>query len=121
MSENEPVMYVIVNRELKMSPGKLAAQVAHSTCKASHRAETAERTTNEYVCWQEWWNGSYTKIILKASEFELKQIMEKYHVLCVFTRDEGRTEIPKGSLTTVAFMPMRRGDVPEELKGLKLL
>lgn len=114
MSNDEPVMYIVVNKEIKISPGKLAAQVAHSAVKASEEGRETE-------CWEKWYCGSYTKIILKASEFEMKELMNKYFEQVVFTRDEGRTEIPKGSLTTLAFIPMPRGKAPPELSKLKLL
>jgi len=113
MSE-EPVMYIVVNKEVKMSPGKLAAQVAHSAVKASEEG-------NRTKWWESWYFGSYTKIILKASEFEMKELMDKYHDQLVYTRDEGRTEIPKGSLTTLAFIPLLRSEAPPELAKLKLL
>jgi PTH2 family peptidyl-tRNA hydrolase len=113
MSE-EPVMYIIVNKEVKMSPGKLAAQVAHSAVKASHEGY-------ETGWWDSWYQGSYTKIILKASKFEMQELMNKYYAQVSFTLDEGRTEIPKGTLTTLAFIPMLKSEAPPELAKLKLL
>ena len=102
----EIIMYVIVNKDIKMSPGKLAAQVAHSAVKASHLGQIKEEDW-----WEQWNKGSYTKIILKASEFEMKEIMKNFPECTVFTYDEGRTEIPKGTLTTLAFIPMPRDDM----------
>jgi len=113
-TDSEVVMYIVVNSEIKVSPGKLAAQVAHSAVKASEEGRETE-------CWEKWYCGSYTKIILKASEFEMKQLMEKYFERVVFTRDEGRTEIQKGTLTTLAFIPLRKSEAPPELAKLKLL
>jgi len=115
----EIVMYIIVNKDLKsMSPGKMAAQVAHSAVKASHLGETREPEW-----WKEWYKGSYPKIVLKASEFEMREIIKSYTECSAFTIDEGRTEIPRGSLTTLAFIPMPRDemDVLGCVKNLKLL
>jgi len=122
MSEN-CVMYILVNKEFlsRMSKGKCAAQVAHSACKASRLAEHTIETSDTYKWWHEWWGGLYTKIILKASEFEIRELMKKYPTLCRETFDEGLTEIPKGSLTTLAFIPMPRDKAPEEIRKLSLL
>jgi len=38
-----------------------------------------------------------------------------------FCGDAGKTKIAQGSLTVVAFAPMKEADVPEELETLKLL
>ena len=113
----EPVMYILVNKDIKsMSPGKMAAQVAHSAVKASHLGMHKDNAT-----WINWYQHSYTKIILKASEFEIRDIKAKYPTITVDTIDEGRTEIPKGSLTTLAFIPLDKDKAPAELKELKLL
>lgn len=103
---SEIVMYILVNKDLKMSPGKLAAQVAHSAVKAAHIG-----FLNEPDWWEEWYKHSYTKIVLKASEFQMKEIIKNYIECTAHTYDEGRTEIPKGSLTTIAFIPMPKDDM----------
>lgn len=110
----EPVMYIVVNKDLKMSPGKVAAQAAHVAVKAYHRNFGSDIT-------REWYLGSYAKIILKASEFEMKELLNKYPLFTAMTIDEGRTEIPKGSLTAIAFIPLDKDCAPAKLKELKLL
>ena len=115
----EVVMYIIVNKDLKMSPGKLAAQVAHSAVKAAHIG-----FLNEPDNWEEWYKHSYTKIVLKASEYEMKEMIKYANIECIsYTYDEGRTEIPKGSLTTIAFIPMPKDDnrITGYIAELKLL
>lgn len=136
--DDEPVMYIVVNSDLKMSKGKIAAQVAHSACKAVAEGLKTEGAfgivakklnlgsielehINKGDMFIKWWNGSYTKIILKASEEEIKKLIIRYGSLCRHTYDEGRTQIENDSLTTVAFVPMKKTDAPEELKELKLL
>jgi len=128
----EPVMYIVVNKDLKIGRGKVAAQVAHSAVKASHMAYTldsvpsegpTERRLSKSNCtvWESWFRGSYTKVVLKASEYEMKMLIDKYPRICCWTFDEGRTQIAKGSLTTVAFVPMMRSEFPKEVKEMKLL
>lgn len=113
---SEPVMYIVVNSDLKMSGGKMAAQVAHSAVKASNLGQHKVNAV-----WLDWFQHSYTKIILKASEFEMNEIKKKYPDITVTTIDEGRTEISKGSFTTLAFIPMPKENAPEEVKKLRLL
>jgi PTH2 family peptidyl-tRNA hydrolase len=112
----EIVMYIVVNKEVKMSPGKLAAQVAHVAVKASHLGEIKEEDW-----WERWYKGSYTKIILKASKHEIQELLNIWVECTVSVYDEGRTEIPKGTLTAIAFIPMPKNEIPEPLKELKLL
>jgi PTH2 family peptidyl-tRNA hydrolase len=111
----EVVMYIVVNKGVKISPGKLAAQVAHVAVKASHLGERAE-----HDWWEKWYGGSYTKIVLEASEYELRYLLKTWVECTVETVDEGRTEIPKGTLTAIAFIPMPKSNCPEPLKSLKL-
>lgn len=113
---SEVVMYIVVNSGVKMSPGKLAAQVAHSAVKAAHLGMLRE---SEW--WKKWYTGSYTKIVLKASEYAMTELNRLYPTTCCLTIDEGRTEIPKNTLTTLAFLPMPRDIAPPELRPLKPL
>ncbi len=117
----EIVMYILINKELRAlmkNKGKIAAQAAHSAVKASHYAQNEDQYK---VWWLKWFKGSYPKIVVKASRYEMEQLMNKYPNVLAYTKDEGRTVIPKGSLTSIAFFPMPKDKVPEELQGLKLL
>jgi len=94
----EPVMYIIANKSLGMSLGKLAAQVSHAAVKAYLLSELKIR--------EEWDSGSYAKIILGAKdEAELKNIGDNLYAANLnvwLVRDEGRTEIEPGSITALA-------------------
>ncbi len=117
---NEIVMYIIANSSIRMSPGKLAAQVAHVAVKAFHAAEKHEIPDVREAA-MDWFNGSYAKIVLRANEQTIRDIADKYTLWTYITLDEGRTEIPAGTLTALAFVPMPRDKQPQELKELKLL
>jgi len=113
---SEIVMYIIVNSDMKkLSPGKLAAQVAHSAVKASHLglAKQPER-------WSAWYHGSYTKIVLMAAEHQIKTLFACHPEITVTTKDEGRTEIPSGTLTTLALIPMPKDEAQKIVGTLKL-
>lgn len=127
----EPVMYILVNQNVKLPTGKLAAQVAHSACKMVaylERLMAAPKSSQEEISWYDTWRrGSYVKLVVKAPEDFLKKMTNKYlpatnsHIFTMHTRDEGRTAIPSGTLTTVVFNPAPRSELPEELLELKLL
>ena len=114
---SEPVMYIVVNSNVKMSPGKVAAQAAHVAVKASHGCERTETDI-----WRKWYGGSYVKIVLKAPEVVLEALIRAYPSRTEFVRDEGRTEVQRNTLTALAFFPMTKDDseFPKELKDLPL-
>lgn len=116
--EKEPVMYIIVNTDLKMNKGKIAAQSCHSVCKIM-KMNYGPETPNKWFT--QWFTGSYTKIVLKSNTYTMMNIIKNYPDICSWTFDEGRTQIKKGSLTTIAFIPMPRDSAPKELSDMKLL
>lgn len=122
---NEPVMYIIVNKDLKMSKGKIAAQCCHSACKVVEEFMRREYNSNPSgwldMYFQQWLKGSYAKIVLKASEYEMNELIKEHPLIVRYTRDEGRTQVKAGSLTTLAFFPLPKSEIPEKLKELKLV
>jgi len=93
--------YYIVNTDLKMSKGKIAAQVSHVAMKLGKEYGTIGRA-----------------IVLKGNTMILNKLMGLHDVVCII--DAGLTEVPKGSLTCIGF---RKGsNYPSELATkLKLL
>jgi PTH2 family peptidyl-tRNA hydrolase len=116
-----PRMYIVVNSELEMSPGKIAAQCAHSACKVT---EYLEHVNN--FNYSNWKKNGYTKIVLHGKQKDLIKLIQKYDdttlpIFCRSTYDAGKTEIPEGSLTTIAFAPMLMSERPQLLKKMNLL
>lgn len=91
-------MYIIANRGLKMSPGKLAAQVAHA-------AVEAYRISDEKILTRWYRGGHHTKIVLGADDELAMTNMEAYLEKRGFKThqviDEGRTEIKAFSRTAL--------------------
>ena len=115
-------MYIIINKGLRMSPGKIGAQCAHAACMVIENISKA--TPETLKIYREWSGGSYTKIVLQADETTMLNLIREYSdkkalLWCEYVRDEGRTEIENGSLTAIAFTPMKI--VPVEIKRLRLL
>lgn len=133
---SELVEYIIVNKDLDMSPGKIAAQVAHIQTKIDAKAYQGELELFEYrnkdrdikdfpklnimVFNYFWWleKVGQTKIILKGSE---KQLLRAIELGAVSVRDKGLTEIEPNSLTAVGFMPQPKSNMAHFTKRLRLL
>jgi PTH2 family peptidyl-tRNA hydrolase len=125
MSEdNEVTQYIIVRSDLGMKKGKMAAQVAHaavlSVRKVEYNGDVLDRT------WlQEWEDGAYAKIVLRADTFEqFKAIVaafESEELLHSIVTDAGRTQIEAGSMTAVGLQPMPRNMAKPVVGHLSLL
>ena len=120
--DNDIVMYILVNNDLNMLKGKIASQACHSAC--SVVSYLTKYPTYEYKEWNR--NGS-TKIVLRCNQDKMEYLIGAYknrneELWCDCTHDMGKTtQIPEGSLTTLAFCPIRRDKTPDILKRLKLL
>lgn len=114
----EIVQYFVVNKDLAMSSGKLAAQAAHA---ATLSALAGSKSTGQAKEWFDAWLtgtvGHMKKIVLAGTESELKDLAAKGGFLVT---DAGYTEIPAGSLTVVALAPMPRAVAAPLVAGLRL-
>jgi PTH2 family peptidyl-tRNA hydrolase len=113
-----PVMYCLINIELKMGVGKIAAQAGHAFIKA-------EKGTSANFIKAEWERTGQTKVVLRATERQLTELIAKYQSdnsgrRCFPIIDSGHTQVAPDSLTALAFQVVRRGSI-EELESLKLL
>ncbi len=120
MDKDELRMYILLNSSVKMKSGKAVAQAGHGI---SEMTEFLIRIDDNQ--WQRYILHSHAKVVLKCPEPLLKSIFYKYKdrsqpIWCLDVEDEGRTQVPEGTMTAVVFKPMRKGDAPEELEILKL-
>lgn len=119
------VMYILVNADLHMGKGKTAGQVGHvvgiiteEILRSVYTNPTTD-TLEDYDNYNKWIKtNAYTKIVLRATEQNLLEIIEKENK-CKYILDAGRTQIAPGSLTVVGFFP--RNDMADKFKGYKLL
>lgn len=92
---------LIVNKALAMSIGKTAAQCAHAAVQAVLDVPCEEVT--------EWMRNGMTKIVLEAPDEEtLKTLWAKAKeegLSAYLVHDEGRTEVPPGSITVLGIGP----------------
>jgi peptidyl-tRNA hydrolase len=121
----DPVrMYIIVRKDLKMSVGKVAAQVGHAVQLFMNTWEF-ERTHGDVApvrqaLAREWSEGEYGKIVLAASDAEFDQISKEGPV-AAYVIDNGHTEVPAKTTTCLALWPMKKSARSTLLKQLKCL
>lgn len=121
MNKDELIMYFIVNKDLNMSSGKIAVQVAHTLTNYMNEIwiESGSKRNIEhrrkYLKWYDEYNQK--KIILKAKQSILEKLENDYWAV----RDLGLTEIPENSLTCVCLGIMTREEAKPLVKRLQLL
>lgn len=136
------VEYIIINKDLGMSTGKMIGQAAHVQTLISDKIYQMDLALSEkyggivtdeklkgslidtvnslYVLdYFDWLlSGSQTKIILKGKE---KDLLKAIEIGGIPVKDNGLTEIPKGSLTAVGFLPQPKSQLQHFTKRLQLL
>ena len=125
----EYIQYIIINTELKMSTGKIAAQVAHASQMfiRNFLLRTGQVLDDNII--RNWYATDYKKIVLKVtSEAQLENLIKKiteagFEEDVDFFRvyDLGYTEIEKNSFTAIGFTPMVKERVYPFIKRLRLL
>ena len=110
----------VVNHELKMGKGKIAAQVAHAAVKAT--LACGER---DPALLDAWFKTGQKKICVKGDSAQhLEQLSidaKKNGLLANKIHDAGHTQIPAGSFTVLAIGPCRDEDIETVTGDLKLL
>ena len=105
-------MYILVNKSLRMTPGKVAAQVGHAV----------ERLTLDCQKSSQYKACGTPKIVLSVpTEEQFIQILDqtkKYKK--VYIIDKGLTQVPKNSVTVVGYSLMYENEIPPVLKTLSL-
>lgn len=106
---------IVVDRSLKLSPGKLAAQVAHAAIGAF--LQTDAMTGQE-------WLTHMTKVVLRVDSPQELEQLEIEAILAGLPRyiviDEGRTEIPPHTITCLGIGPAPKYKLDAIVGKLKL-
>lgn len=109
--DKELVEYIIINTDLDMSPGKIAAQVGH-VCGMCAEEQCGSPKYNAWKMFHD-----YKKITLAGHEKTLLKLEEQGFFA---VRDKGYTEIPENSLTAVSLGIMTRKEAKPFIKRLQL-
>ena len=114
------VQYIIVRRDLNMSPGKMAAQVAHASLGVIFGKSLP------YV--GDWAYGQATKVILKARDLkDLEKFRElmgdnfyKFHEVYDACHTELERETDRGTLTCIGVQPFLKSKIHPLIKRYQL-
>lgn len=110
---------IVVRDDLKMSPGKLAVQVAHGSVAA------AERARNDRREWfKSWLAEGQKKVVVKAQSHELPELRDQAMELGIpgeLIQDAGLTELPPGTTTVLAIGPAPNELIDRVTRNLPLL
>ena len=117
MSIQEIKQVIVVNSELALPKGKLAAQVAHAALAAY--LETAPKVRSAWV------SVGMPKVVLKAAtEAALQDLQAKAQsagLPAVLIQDAGRTVVPAGTVTCLGIGPATAAELEPITGHLKLL
>ena len=115
-------MRIFINTDLKLSVGKWFSQVGHIAQNLG--VEMYAKYPDMYA---EYMSGLSTKIVLRSTEKDMLEMIEKYsdgkveheEPRCLYIRDAGRTQCKPNSLTVLGFFPTLIQ--PEEVKMLNYI
>ena len=121
VNNDQPLkMVFVINHELKMGKGKIAAQVGHAAVKATLQSGELRPELLDA-----WLSTGQKKVCVKADDDrQLEQIEQqaKHHqILTSKIHDAGHTQIPAGSYTVLALGPDEEEKLDALTGELKLL
>jgi PTH2 family peptidyl-tRNA hydrolase len=118
--EFEYKMVIVTRKDLYLSPGKLAAQVAHAAvaCVLS----TKENNSKWFNKWQ---NEGGKKAVVKVDSvddfYPLREKAEGLNIAAFIIEDAGHTEIPVGTKTVLGLGPAPSNIIDQVTGDLPLL
>ena len=108
---------IVVNNNLKLPKGKLAAQVAHAAVAGLLQADSTDRNT--------WLQQGMPKVVLKATDqqalVDLQQRAEALGIAAALIRDAGKTVVAAGTVTCLGLGPAATEALDALTAELKLL
>ena len=119
-SSSELTMVFIARKDLKLSAGKLAAQVGHATAECITKAERTEPSLlDRYM------KLGQRKVVCQAgNEDELRRLFGEAKaagIIAALITDAGHTEIPAGTVTVAGLGPCSRDEIDAITGSLPLL
>lgn len=112
-------MAIVVRDDLKLSKGKLSAQVAHAAVSCAIKSEK----NNKYF--SEWFSEGQKKVVLKIDDLDsLIRVFNEAKSVGLTTeliKDAGLTEIPPGTITVLGIGPAPESEIDKVVGNLRLL
>jgi PTH2 family peptidyl-tRNA hydrolase len=115
----EHKLVVVARKDLKLSAGKLAAQVGHAAVDCAMKAKR-----HQPAVFDAWYGEGQKKVVVKAEGeralFDLKLAAERMGLTTALIADAGHTELPAGTITVLGVGPARDIDVDKVTGHLPL-
>jgi len=109
---------ILVNMSLKMTKGKIAAQVAHASLDAALNSINKKS-------FKKWRQSGQGKIVLKCPDtktmIKLHRQAKSRKMTTSMTTDAGITQVPPGSKTALAIGPETEENLGKLISEFKLL
>ncbi|MBI2077681.1 MAG: peptidyl-tRNA hydrolase [Euryarchaeota archaeon] len=113
-------LVIVVRRDLKLSPGKMAAQVAHAAVDCSLKSKADQERT-----FKKWKSEGQKKVVVRVDSerdlHELKLAAEDRGLVTSIISDAGLTEVPPGTVTVLGIGPAANAEVDQVTGKLPLL
>lgn len=125
-SQEDPIVqYYIVRTDIKMSVGKIAAQVAHAAQMFSFRynefLQNPEGHEEQLEMTKRWIDGSFRKVTLKGDQKTFDAFKTDPNMSVFLVKDAGLTEVECGTETIIVTWPMLKSKRPKYLARLRIL
>jgi PTH2 family peptidyl-tRNA hydrolase len=113
-------LVIAVRSDLKLSPGKMAVQVAHAAVNCA--LESKKKNERWFKAW---YSEGQKKVVVKVKTvqelFELKVAAESLKLTTSLIEDAGLTEIPPGTITCLGIGPGPSPEVDKITGSLSLM
>ncbi len=118
--EFELKMVIVVRKDLKISSGKMAAQVAHAAVNCALASKKRKP-----VNFERWYNEGQKKVVVKVQDlaelYRIKQAAEDLGLVTSLITDAGMTELPPNTTTCLGIGPAPNAEVDRVTGQLGLM
>lgn len=118
--EFELKMVIVVRKDLKISSGKMAAQVAHAAVNCALASKKRKP-----VNFERWYNEGQKKVVVKVQDlaelYRIKQAAEDIGLVTSLITDAGMTELPPNTTTCLGIGPAPNAEVDRVTGHLGLM
>jgi len=113
-------MVIVTRKDLDLSPGKLAAQVAHAAVTCA--LDTKKTNAKWFNKWQsEGAKKAVVKVECEDDFYPLKKKADQLNIISHIISDAGHTEIPAGTKTVLGIGPAPNNIIDQVTGDLPLL
>jgi peptidyl-tRNA hydrolase len=119
-ADDDYKMVILVRNDLKMTKGKIAAQVGHAAVNCAFSSKKKDSKN-----FDKWFSEGQTKVVLRVDSeeelFQYKAMADAQNINNSIVRDAGRTQIEPGSYTCLGLGPEKSSVVDKMTGELKML